>query len=95
VIHSNLGQRGWEILMPLVPSANDPTFAPDWLRELDDVVNRFELAWQAGTRPDIAEFVTVDTAHRRQLLTELIQIEWEWRLKAGEDVTEETYRSRF
>jgi serine/threonine protein kinase/Leucine-rich repeat (LRR) protein len=58
-------------------------------------IERFEDEWQAGRRPDLATFVPHDLRCRGELLEELIQIDWEYRLKAGLPASEDEYRSHF
>ena len=59
------------------------------------VVERFEVAWRSGTRPEIGDFLPVDPAIRHKLLAELILIDWEYRLKAGDTVNDDEYRERY
>jgi serine/threonine-protein kinase len=63
---------------------------------INDVCNRFELAWQAGTRPRLEDFLG-DTSEpeRSALLRELIALDIDYRRRTGEDPTADEYRQRF
>jgi tRNA A-37 threonylcarbamoyl transferase component Bud32 len=52
---------------------------------LDQLVERFELAWQAKLTPRIEEFVPADQPGRQQVLHELVKIdlEYRWRQPGG------------
>ena len=83
----------------MVPEPAQPLPGKDWL-SLKDAMRRFEDAWRAGPRPRIAEFVGADsagagTALRCRLLVELVHIELELRLKAGEAARVEAYVAAF
>jgi tetratricopeptide (TPR) repeat protein/tRNA A-37 threonylcarbamoyl transferase component Bud32 len=60
----------------------------------ESVLDRFEAAWAAGSRPDIAAFLP-GTAERLPLLLELVHVDLERRLKSGEAVRVEEYPQRF
>ncbi|MBX3413226.1 MAG: protein kinase [Pirellulales bacterium] len=63
---------------------------------LDDAVERFEKAWQSGDRPAIDAFLAeAEAEERRRWLTELIHVDIEYRLKAGEAPRVEEYLARF
>ena len=63
--------------------------------EFEAIIGRFEDAWQAGKPPKLEEFLPAQIAGRREILAELVQIEWEYRFTAGETPTEHEYRRRF
>jgi tetratricopeptide (TPR) repeat protein len=65
-------------------------------RRINEVCNRFELAWQAGPRPRLEDFLS-DTPEpeRSVLLRELIALDLDYRRRAGEKPTAEEYRERF
>jgi serine/threonine protein kinase/tetratricopeptide (TPR) repeat protein len=65
-----------------------------WQR-VDDVVQRFEKAWQMGGRPAIDDFLPKDDPDRLAVLKELVQVDRERRLQAGESVQAEDYLQRF
>jgi hypothetical protein len=62
---------------------------------LEEVVERFEQAWQEGPRPDLGQFLPADGPLRRAVLIELVHIDLECRLKAGETVRVEEYLGRY
>jgi serine/threonine-protein kinase len=65
-------------------------------RRINAACNRFELAWHAGQRPRIEEYLgDVPAPERAALLRELIALEIDCRKQAGERPTEDEYRSRF
>src|SRR6516162_7969746 len=57
------------------------------------LVVRFEDAWQRGQRPAIADYLPADGPERRAALIELVHVDLERRLKAGESVRVEAYLS--
>ena len=85
---------------PAEPEQHDPSSkkqAPassEQLAELEKVIDAFEQAWCAGEEPDI-ETHLIDCAHRFELLVELIHLDLEYRLKAGQDVSVSGYAARF
>jgi hypothetical protein len=52
---------------------------------LESVVERFEAAWAAGDRPNLADYLPAG-AERFPLLVELIRADMEWRFRGGESV---------
>jgi tetratricopeptide (TPR) repeat protein len=65
-------------------------------RRINEVCNRFELAWQAGPRPHLEDFVgNTPEPERSALLRELIALDLDYRRQAGEKPTAEEYRERF
>jgi serine/threonine protein kinase/formylglycine-generating enzyme required for sulfatase activity len=58
-------------------------------------VDRFEDAWQAGQRPQIDDYLSLDSADRRSGLIELVHVDLERRLKSGEPVRVEQYLERY
>src|SRR4051812_38511937 len=62
--------------------------------ELEDVIRRFEDAWQGEARPEIRAFLPTG-AGRTRLLTELVHVELEYRLRAGEPARVEEYLARY
>jgi hypothetical protein len=62
---------------------------------LEEVVERFEQAWQADSRPDLEEHLPADRPLRRVALVELVHIDLECRLKTGEQARVEDYLRRY
>jgi serine/threonine protein kinase len=58
--------------------------------EFEDVVRRFEDSWHGPSRPEIAAYLPTG-AGRTRLLTELVQVDLEYRLRAGEAARVEEY----
>jgi predicted ATPase len=65
----------------------------DWTA-LKGAVKRFEDAWRSGPRPAIDDHLTDDSL-RSRLLVELVHIDLELRLKAGESARAEEYLARY
>jgi serine/threonine-protein kinase len=57
---------------------------------LEDCVERFEQAWESGQRPDIAAYLPLGDL-RTAVLVELVHVDLERRLKAGEAARVERY----
>ena len=62
---------------------------------LDQIIGRFEDAWQSGQPPSIDQYLPDDPAHRLRILAELVQIDLERRLKRGEAIRVESYLERY
>jgi serine/threonine protein kinase len=58
-------------------------------------VELFENAWQSGKRPEIDNYLPREGPDRRPLLAELVHVDLERRLKAGEPVRVEQYLERY
>jgi serine/threonine-protein kinase len=67
---------------------------PDHSQRLEQIVQDFEEAWQAGKRPAIEEHLPADGS-RGAVLVHLVHVELERRLKAGEPARVEDYLARF
>lgn len=67
----------------------------DFPRLLEDIVNRFEEAWERGPAPDLHAFLPVAPTHRRTVLLELIHVDLERRLKADLPVNATAYLRAF
>src|SRR5262245_49228960 len=67
---------------------------PDWLA-LKDAVKRFEDAWRQAPMPGIDDFLPIDAPLRFRVLIELVHLDLEMRLKAGENVRVEEYLARY
>jgi predicted ATPase len=66
----------------------------DWLA-LQEAATRFDDAWRQGPRPVIEDYLPPDGRQRYHLLVELVHIDLELRLKAGEAVCVEEYLARY
>src|SRR5438046_2550120 len=78
-------------------SADGPTSRPDkdmW-QQVDVCVQRFEEAWQNHGRPAIDDFVPPNSPHRLAILIELVHVDRERRLRAGEPARAEDYLARY
>src|SRR5438874_25671 len=70
-----------------------PLTDADWLT-LENTVQRFERTWRDGPRPAVADFLPADGRLRQPLLIELVHIDLELRLKAGEAARADEYLAR-
>src|SRR5713101_5572393 len=75
------------------PKTACPSPGEEWLA-LKDAVKRFEDAWRQGPRPAIDDYLPAE-GPRHRLLIELVHIDLELRLKAGEAARVEEYLARF
>ncbi len=75
---------------------NQPKPQPqnEWDR-LEEIIERFEEAWQRGQRPAIDQYLQGADIEPRRLVLELAHADLECRLKAGEAVRAETYFERY
>src|SRR5262249_55278556 len=80
--------------MPPGTEAVQPPSAADWSL-LVEAVRRFEKAWRQGPRPLIDDYLPEDGLVRTRVLVELVHIDLELRLKAGESARVEEYLARF
>jgi WD40 repeat protein len=62
---------------------------------LKDAVKRFENAWRQGPRPVIDDYLPSGDPPRSRVLIELVHIDLELRLKAGETARIEEYLARY
>jgi WD40 repeat protein len=63
--------------------------------ECELVIRRFEDAWHGSARPDIGAYLVPAPPHPVRLLVELVHIDLEFRLRAGEGARVEEYVGRF
>jgi predicted ATPase/tRNA A-37 threonylcarbamoyl transferase component Bud32 len=70
-------------LVPLLSS-------PSWSR-CEGLIKAFEEAWRRGQVPSIGDYLHADGPERHALLVELVHVDLEFRLKAGEPARIETY----
>jgi hypothetical protein len=71
-----------------------PPLAEDW-SALKDAVRRFEDAWRQAPRPGIDDYLPAGGPLRSRVLIELVHIDLELRLKAGESARVEEYLARY
>jgi len=76
------------------PSSAHAPLPADWLA-LKDAVRRFENAWRQESRPLIDDYLPTDAPLRLRVLIELVHIDLELRLKAGETAWVEEYLARY
>src|SRR5262245_11056615 len=70
------------------------TLAEDWIA-IKDAVKSFESAWRQATHPVIDDHLPIGDSLRRRVLIELVHIDLELRLKAGETARVEEYLARY
>jgi serine/threonine protein kinase len=68
---------------------------PEQRTQIEDRIDAFEQAWQKGERPKIGDYLPADEAVRNPLLLELVYIDLERRIKAGESDWVELYLGDF
>lgn len=71
-----------------------PPRGEDWAA-VRDAVKRFENAWRHGARPKIVEYLPTNHELRPRVLIELVHIDLELRLKAGESARVEEYLAQY
>src|SRR5262245_10880076 len=76
------------------PEPVPPLSDADW-SALKSAARRFDSAWRQGPRPVIDDYLPADAALRSRLLVELVHIDLELRLKAGEAARVEEYLNRY
>src|SRR4051794_17185858 len=80
--------------MPPISEPVPPPLAEDW-QALKDAIKRFERAWVASHRPEIKDHLPSSIRLRQRVLIELVHIDLELRLKAGEPARIEEYLVQF
>src|SRR5262249_10896212 len=68
-------------------------FGSGW-EEFEDAIRRFEDAWNGPSRPEIDGYLPISPG-RTRLLTELVHVDLENRLRAGEAARIEDYTARY
>src|SRR5262245_21380985 len=71
-----------------------PLPGDDWVA-LMGAVKRFEAAWRQSQRPAIDDFLPAVEPLRSRVLVELVHVDLEHRIKAGEIVRVEEYLARY
>jgi eukaryotic-like serine/threonine-protein kinase len=69
-----------------------PSTGQTWL---DQIIVRFEHAWQSGQPASIDDYLPDDPPRRLRALAELVHIDLERRLKRGEAIRVESYLERY
>jgi WD40 repeat protein len=72
------------------------TLAANDIRQIERICDDFEAAWNAGERPRIELFVDrVEQPLRGLLLPHLVALDWEYRVRAGDEPQPAVYTARF
>jgi serine/threonine-protein kinase len=77
---------------PISGSAGGPA---DASARLEDIVERFENAWQHSHPPDLKDYLPASPSLRFAVLKELAHVDLEFRLKAGDAARVETYLNSY
>ncbi len=72
----------------------DPLTVGPWSFS-DEQIEAFENAWRKGPAPSIDDFLRGEGSEQVALLVELVHVDLEFRLKAGEAARVESYLSRY
>jgi serine/threonine protein kinase/tetratricopeptide (TPR) repeat protein len=81
--------------MPTRSPVHLSRLTPEQRAEFEDRIAAFEKAWQRGDRPRITDSLPADPDLRKAVLLELVCVERELRIKAGEPVSLESYLRDF
>lgn len=76
------------------PGHQELLASPSWSR-CEGLIKSFEESWRAGRMPAIEDYLRVDARFREALLIELIHVDLEFRLKAGQSARVDHYLERF
>jgi hypothetical protein len=77
-------------------STLDAPLAAAELHEIDAICDRFEAAWRAGPRPDLASFLSdAPPGGQALLFRDLLNLDLEFRVECGEKPHAEAYLERF
>jgi serine/threonine protein kinase/Tfp pilus assembly protein PilF len=68
---------------------------PDLRKQLEEILARFESAWQRGERPAVDAYLPTEASLRLPVLQELIHTDLEYDWKAGLGTRVESYLERF
>jgi hypothetical protein len=67
----------------------------DDLRQIEELVEQFEVAWRRGERPRVEDYITgLPDRLRASLVQQLVPVEIELRRGQGERTTDEEFRAR-
>ncbi|HZL90603.1 MAG TPA: protein kinase [Pirellulaceae bacterium] len=78
----------------MTPRPNDAPTVDQW-SQCEELLAGFERAWRAGRSPKIDDYLRGEDAEQGELLVELIHVDLEFRLKAGEAARVESYLDRY
>jgi WD40 repeat protein len=78
----------------MLPHPVTPPLAEDW-SAVKDAIKRFEHDWRQVARPMIDKYLPSDDSLRSRVLVELVHIDLELRLKAGDSARVEEYLARY
>jgi anti-anti-sigma factor len=77
-------------------TTSEPTLSPEEAQRVDCVCDRFENAWKSGQRPELKSFLeNLDTPIGKVMLRELLEVEFAYRVRGGEQPTLEEYQANF
>lgn len=77
------------------PSESAALASPSFVRDLEQVVARFERAWLDDARPRLEDYLPLGDEGRRELLLELVHADLEFRLDRHEAAEVGDYLQRF
>lgn len=75
-------------------NARQSSTQPSWRQRLQ-VLDAFEQAWERGDSPRVESFLPASQSNRPFLLVNLVLVELEYRLRAGQSVRAEEFFERF
>jgi serine/threonine protein kinase len=78
----------------IIQDVSDPITVRAWGRS-EEAIEAFEQVWREGELPNIDDFLYGEGADHLALLVELIHVDLEFRLKAGEAARVESYLDRY
>ena len=73
----------------------ETSFLTGGAADFEDAIRRFEVAWQGPAAPEIGAFLTPGAAGYARLLVELVHVDLEYRLRAGQAARVEDYLAKF
>src|SRR5258708_623612 len=85
--------------VPKIPQPETPSpalLSPVLMRDINDRVNRFEMAWQAGAAPRLEDVLAAAGEEARpELFRQLLRLEVDLRLRQGRPLTAREASQRF
>jgi eukaryotic-like serine/threonine-protein kinase len=76
------------------PGMIDSLAAGSW-SQCESLIEAFEHAWRSGSPPNIDDYLRAEGPEREALLVELVHVDLEFQLKAGESARIESYFDRY